>query len=147
MVLLEQSIERPAHIGSVLKNCRDRIDLVIIGGGDGTLSMAADALVDAQLPVGVIPLGTANDLARTLNLPLDPLAAAEVIAAGRQRRIDLGWVNGTHFFNVATIGLGVGVARRLTREAQTPLGRAGIPIRGCRSARATCARSRLISRH
>jgi len=92
------------------------VDAVIIGGGDGTLGMAADGLVDAQLPLGILPLGTANDLARTLGLPLDPVAAAGVIAAGRQRRIDLGWVNGTHYFNVATVGLGVGVTRRLSRE-------------------------------
>ena len=57
---------------------------MIIGGGDGTLSMAADGLVARQLPLGILPLGTANDLARTLGLPLDPAAAADVIAAGHQ---------------------------------------------------------------
>ena len=116
MELLDEHVDRPAQFADVLKRYRDRADLVIIGGGDGTLSMAADALVEAHLPLGIIPLGTANDLARTLNLPTDPVAAAAVIVAGRQRRIDLGWVNGKHFFNVATIGLGVGVARRLTHE-------------------------------
>jgi diacylglycerol kinase (ATP) len=114
--LLSEQVERPTQVTDILTRYRGHADLVIIGGGDGSLSMAADGLVEAQLPLGIIPLGTANDLARTLNLPLDPLAAAEVIVAGHQRRIDLGRVNGKHFFNVATIGLGVGVTRRLTRE-------------------------------
>lgn len=114
--VFNEPADRPAQIGDTIKRYRHRIDRVIIGGGDGTLAMAVDAVVDAQLPLGVIPLGTANDLARTLSLPLDPVAAAEVIVAGHQRRIDLGWVNGKYFFNVATIGIGIGVTRRLTRE-------------------------------
>jgi YegS/Rv2252/BmrU family lipid kinase len=114
--LIEGRVERPSQLSEVVRRNRGRVDAVIIGGGDGTLTMAADGLVDTQLPLGILPLGTANDLARTLGLPLDTVAAADVIAAGRQRRIDLGVVNGTHFFNVATVGLGVGVTRRLSRE-------------------------------
>src|SRR3546814_3427332 len=49
-------------------------------------------------------LGTANDLARTLELPIDPAAAARVVVAGRTRRLDLGDVNGYPFFNVASVG-------------------------------------------
>lgn len=120
--LFEESVERPTQLPEVIRRERDRVDLVILGGGDGTLTMAADGLIDAQLPLGILPLGTANDLARTLNLPVDPVAAADVIAAGHQQRIDLGWVNGTHFFNVATVGLGVGVTRRLNRGRKSRWG-------------------------
>ena len=120
--LVEGSVERPSQLSEIIRHHRGRVDAVIVGGGDGTLTMAADGLVDSQLPLGILPLGTANDLARTLNLPLDPIAAAEVIAAGHRRRIDLGVVNGTHFFNVATVGLGVGVTRRLSRERKSRWG-------------------------
>ena len=116
--LFEERVDRPSQLPQVIRRHRDRADAVILGGGDGTLTMAVDGLVDAQLPVGILPLGTANDLARTLNLPVDPVAAADVIAAGHHQRIDLGWVNGTHFFNVATVGLGVGVTRRLSRASK-----------------------------
>jgi len=91
---------------------------IVIGGGDGTLNAAAGVLVEAGLPVGVVPLGTANDLARTLGLPTDPAEACQVIAEGHTRRIDLGMVNGRHFFNAASIGLSVEVSRRLTRGAK-----------------------------
>lgn len=97
---------------------RDGLTDIVIGGGDGTLNGAAGALVEAGLPVGVVPLGTANDLARTLGIPTDPAEACQVIAAGRIRRIDLGVVNGKHFFNAASIGLSVEVSRKLTRGAK-----------------------------
>jgi len=101
----------------VARHARE-VELVIVGGGDGTLNAAADAVVACGLPLGVLPLGTANDLARTLGLPLDLEAACGVIAAGALRRIDLGVVNGKHFFNVASLGLGVQVARRLTGDVK-----------------------------
>lgn len=99
------------------------VDAVVIGGGDGTLNAAAPALLDTGLPLGILPLGTANDLARTLGLPLDPVAAAQVIAAGRTRRIDLGLVNGHPFFNIASIGLSVAVTSELTAARKRRWGR------------------------
>jgi YegS/Rv2252/BmrU family lipid kinase len=101
----------------------NRVDLVIIGGGDGSLNAAVDGLVDTQLPLGILPLGTANDLARTLDIPLEPNSASEVILKGNQRRIDLGWVNGKHFFNVASVGLSVEITKELTRETKSRWGK------------------------
>ncbi|MFA5530329.1 MAG: lipid kinase [Thiohalomonadaceae bacterium] len=97
-------------------------DVVVVGGGDGTLNVAAPALMDCGRPVGILPLGTANDLARTLLIPFDPAEAMEVVAQGRTRRIDLGRVNGVYFFNVASIGLSVRVARRVTPELKQRFG-------------------------
>jgi YegS/Rv2252/BmrU family lipid kinase len=99
-----------------------KVDLVVLGGGDGTLNAAAEGLVEAELPVGIIPLGTANDLAKTLGLPTELHEACRVIASGRTRRIDLGQVNGKYFFNVASIGLGVAITRRLTSDAKRSWG-------------------------
>ena len=120
--LIEEQVDRPQLLGPMIRGARGRVDAVILGGGDGTLTLAADALVDVQLPLGILPMGTANDLARTLGIPSDPVAAAEVIARRHLKRIDLGWVNGTHYFNVATVGLGTGVARRLNRDRKSRWG-------------------------
>ena len=110
--------------------CEDaaNIDLVILGGGDGTLNAAAPALVQTGLPLGILPLGTANDLARTLGIPPDIDAAARIIAAGQTRTIDLGLVNDQPFFNVASLGLSAELALQLTQDIKRRWGRAGYAL-------------------
>ncbi|WP_342641512.1 lipid kinase [Rhodoligotrophos ferricapiens] len=108
------------------------IDLVIVGGGDGSLNAVAPALIERRLSLGILPLGTANDLARTLSLPLDPAAAARVITAGHRRRLDLGEVNGHPFFNVASVGFSADLARGLTAEAKRRWGVLGYAIAALR---------------
>lgn len=106
------------EIADVIQSVRDSVDCVILGGGDGTLNAALPALLDTGLPLGVIPLGTANDLARTLQLPRDVAKAVQVVSAGSLRKIDVGEVNGIPFLNVASIGFGVDLTRALTRDAK-----------------------------
>jgi YegS/Rv2252/BmrU family lipid kinase len=108
---------------TTIRRYRDRIDLVVIAGGDGSLNAAAPALIDTNLPLGILPGGTANDLARTLGLPLDMVGAARVIAAGRTKAIDVGEVNDKPFFNVASLGMSAKLADRLTKETKRRWGR------------------------
>ena len=110
-------------LSEAIERCGDKADFVVIAGGDGSLNAAAPALIDSGLPLGILPGGTANDLARTLGLPLDMVEAAKVIAAGRIRAIDVGEVNGKPFFNVASLGMSASLADRLTRETKRRWGR------------------------
>jgi len=114
--LTEESTENPQHLSEIIRRYQHEVDLVIVGGGDGTLNAAVDALVETQLPLGILPLGTANDLARTLAIPNSLAEACKIISHGEFRQIDLGLVNGKHFFNVASIGLSVKITQRLTKE-------------------------------
>lgn len=114
--IVEASTTDAKELCSIILNYQNQVDLVIIGGGDGTLNAAVDAIVETQLPLGILPLGTANDLARTLGIPNSLKAACEIIAEGNLHRIDLGLVNGKHFFNVASIGLSVKITQRLTKQ-------------------------------
>lgn len=94
------------------------VDLVIVGGGDGTLREAIPGLVQTGLPLGLLPLGTANDLARSLSLPLDPHEACQMIVRGEAQSIDVADANGHYFFNVASIGLSADITRRLDPAAK-----------------------------
>ena len=112
----------------LIKRNADGVDLIVIGGGDGTMNSAARALVETGLPLGILPLGTANDLARSLQLPLDPLEAARLITRTTPKPVDLGWVNGHYYFNVASIGFSADLAGELTAEAKKRWGTVGYAI-------------------
>lgn len=113
--LITVSPKQATQLPDLIRRHQHEVDLVIVGGGDGTFNLVVDTLVETGLPLGILPLGTANDLARTLGIPLSIPSACQAIATGRIQEIDLGWVNGKHFFNVASLGLSVKITRRLSK--------------------------------
>jgi YegS/Rv2252/BmrU family lipid kinase len=128
---LELEIVSPSdgeNASELISRLADHVDFAIVGGGDGTLNAAAAGLVYTGLPLGVLPLGTANDFARTLGIPQDPVKAAELIVAGKQGLIDVGEVNGHLFFNVASIGFSAELAGELTEHAKKRWGTLGYAI-------------------
>ncbi len=131
--LIVQTPNDPGKLSNLIHQYRERVDCVIVGGGDGTLNGVADALVETKLPLGVLPLGTANDLARTLGLPVQLEAACDVIVAGNLRQIDLGRVNDKHFFNAASIGLSVQICRQLDKGAKQRWGVLAYPVTTAKS--------------
>ena len=128
----EVACDGAAAMGESIRARRGEIDCVIVGGGDGTLNCSARALLDMALPVGILPLGTANDLARTLGVGPDPVSAAATIVAGVTRTIDIGEVNGHLFFNVASIGFSAELAGELTAEAKKRWGTLGYALAGAK---------------
>ncbi len=80
-------------------------ELIIAGGGDGTVSAIAGELAGSSATLGILPLGTLNHFARDLGVPFDLAEAAKAIAAGTMRRVDVAEVNGRAFVNNASIGL------------------------------------------
>lgn len=103
-----------------------QIEAVIAAGGDGTVISAIPLALGRNVPLGIVPLGTFNDLARTLAVPLNPAQACEVIGAGRVRNIDVGRVNGRYFVNEASIGVTARIARRQTPQVKQRFGVLGV---------------------
>ncbi|MBF0372427.1 MAG: lipid kinase [Alphaproteobacteria bacterium] len=135
---LDLIVEEPGdkhEVAGILARHRASVDLVVLGGGDGTLSAAAPALMAAGRPFAVLPLGTANDLARTLGVPLSPEEACAVAANGQPHPIDLGEVNGHYFFNVASLGLTAEVKRHLSHDVKRRWGVAGYALSAMRAVR------------
>ena len=100
-------------------------DLMILGGGDGTISGLVDHLVGTGTALAVLPFGTANSFARTLGIPLDLEGAVEVIRNGRRQRIDLGMIDDDYFANFAAIGISPEIAGTVPDKLKRYLGRAG----------------------
>lgn len=101
---------------------QDGFDAVIAAGGDGTLHHLANGLAGTRTALGILPCGTANDLARTLDLPLDPDAALEALRDARPQPIDLGAINGHYFLNVAALGVSADASTSVTPEQKRRLG-------------------------
>lgn len=114
---------------------KDDVDVVVVGGGDGTLLTALDGLVATKLPLAVLPLGTFNELARTLGIPTEPEAVVALVDDGVPIPLDVGCVNGAHYFNEASIGLSTSVTRLQTGEVKKRLGMLAIPVTTLRALR------------
>ena len=80
-------------------------ELLIVGGGDGTVSAAASGLIGTETLLGILPLGTLNHFARDLGIPTGLEQAAKLIASRTERRVDVGEMNGRVFINNSAIGL------------------------------------------
>lgn len=96
--VIRREIDRVANEGP--------IDLIVAAGGDGTVSSVANALVGRDIPIGVVPLGTANVLARDLGIPVELDAAARLLVGpNRVRTIDALVVDGHHYFTQFGVGI------------------------------------------
>jgi YegS/Rv2252/BmrU family lipid kinase len=112
-------------IPTVKAAVRGGAPMVIVGGGDGSLSSAVDELVDRDCVFALLPLGTANSFARTLGIPMDLQGAVDTIANGKRRRVDLGMIDGDYYANSAAIGLAPLIGATVPHKLKRYLGRIG----------------------
>ncbi|MDP9421384.1 MAG: YegS/Rv2252/BmrU family lipid kinase [Pseudomonadota bacterium] len=122
------AVKNPEVLEPIVKAAIARAPMVIVGGGDGTLSSVVDHFVGTDTVFAVLPLGTANSFARTLGLPLDVDGAIKVIAYGRRRRIDLGIIDGDYFANFAAMGLSPLIADTVPHRLKRFLGILGYVV-------------------
>lgn len=108
-------------------------DLLIFGGGDGSLAAAATTLAHRDTALGVLPLGTTNNFARSLGLPLDLSAAIATLANGKVADVDLAQAGEHVFANMASIGLSVEVARLVPAQLKRMLGRGAYTLTALRN--------------
>ncbi len=120
------AVENPDDLeATVLRALAKKPDLLILGGGDGTVSGLVDLMVGHDVILGVLPLGTANSFARTLGIPLTVEGAVEVIRTGKPRRIDLGMIDGDYFANCAAMGISPKIAQTVPHGLKKIFGKAG----------------------
>jgi YegS/Rv2252/BmrU family lipid kinase len=127
-------VHDPARIPELVREAVERGErLIVIGGGDGTISSIVDHLAYQNVVLGILPMGTANNFARGIGLRLDLKAAIEVIAEGEPAKIDLGKLNNNYFTNAVSLGLSAGVQRASRDWVKRYFGRAGYLLAAARS--------------
>src|SRR5579862_1937988 len=108
------------------------VDVVVAVGGDGTVNEVVNGLDGSDVPLGIIPLGTANDFARQVGIPADPDHAMDVILQRKPRRFDTASLNGRRFLNVSTGGVGAEATAETPAEVKETLGPVAYAISGMR---------------
>lgn len=123
------AVADPARLPEVMQAAlAKKPEVLILGGGDGTISSLVDYLVGRDVPLALLPLGTANSFARSLGLPLDLDEAVNIIAAGHRRRIDLGMINDDYFANFAAMGMSPLIAETIPHGLKKWGGRLGYAL-------------------
>lgn len=120
--LVEKRPERALDLPDLIRRHGPEVDRVVLGGGDGTVNLALDALLEVERPLGLLPLGTANDLACSLEIPEDPEKAVAVILAGNLRKVDVAFANDVSFINAIGMGLGPQMTREMDSETKSNWG-------------------------
>lgn len=107
-------------------------DLILISGGDGTLNECINGLAQKQLniPIAILPLGTANDFAYSAHIPNDVAEALDLIENGELRYVDIGKVNELYFVNVCNMGLFSGISHIVDLELKKKFGKLAYYVKG-----------------
>lgn len=127
----------PIDFGANPFDGREGIDLMVAAGGDGTVNFVVNAMKSKGLdiPIGVIPAGTANDFARALGMSDKPLEAARQIAFGSIDRVDCGRVNDQYFVNVLSFGIFTTTSQHTSNTSKHLIGKLAYLIEGVREFR------------
>jgi YegS/Rv2252/BmrU family lipid kinase len=119
------AITKPEKMDPAVKAAIKQAPMVIVGGGDGSLSSNVDHFVGTDTVFAVLPLGTANSFAKTLGIGDNLDAAVDTIANGQRKRIDLGVIDGDYFANAAALGLSPLIADTVPHNLKRYLGMVG----------------------
>ena len=119
------AVERPEDMDPTIKAAIANAPMVIVGGGDGSLSTNVEHFLGTDTVFALLPLGTANSFAKTLGIGDDLDSAVDTIAHGRRKRIDLGRIDGDYFANAAALGLSPLIADTVPHKLKRYLGMVG----------------------
>ena len=119
-IISEVPVQQLAGLHEVISRSGPSPPLIVAAGGDGTVGAVADRLAFTELVLGILPLGTSNDFARSLGIPTNIDRAVALLTSGKIATVDLGRVTcvgdkSRHFTHAATVGLNVNFARLATR--------------------------------
>ena len=107
-------------------------DHVLISGGDGSIDLIVNTMkeLDIDIPIGILPSGTANDFAKAVNLSFDSRQCIERIIKSKPKKIDIGKINNKYFINVASAGMFTDVSQKINPELKNSMGKVSYYLKG-----------------
>lgn len=134
--IVPHRISKNTTIEDGLKDINDNYNHILIAGGDGTIDRLVNYMKknDIDIPIGILPTGTANDFANVLNIPLDIDLCIENIINSEPKYIDVGVINDDYFVNIASTGMFTDVSQRVDSNLKHSIGRISYIIKGVEDA-------------
>ena len=128
------SKDRP--IGDAFFDINSSYDHILISGGDGTVDLILNTVkeLDINIPIAILPCGTANDFAKAVNLSFNPIEAIERIVNSEPKKIDIGKVNDKYFINVASAGMFTDVSQKINPDFKNSMGKVSYYLKGMEEA-------------
>lgn len=116
-------LKDPSNLKKIIKNLIEKKQkLIFVAGGDGTISSVIDFFYKKKSALAVIPIGTANNFAREIGIPINISKAIDIVLKGKIIDIDVGAINDDHFGNIATIGFSAEIVKNTKRNLKKLLG-------------------------
>jgi len=136
ITLIPYRIDKNECIDKAFLDIDDTYEHLLIAGGDGTLDIIVNEMkrLDINLPVGILPVGTANDFAHSLGLEFDIKKAVEKIVNSNPKKFDIGKINDKYFINVASAGMFTDVSQKINTDFKNYMGKVAYYLTGIEEA-------------
>ena len=125
-------LNKDMNMNLALKDIDDNYSHIVIAGGDGSLDLLINTLMslNINIPIGIIPMGTANDYAKYIGMPNDIEKALIQILESTPKKMDIGKINDMYFVNVASTGLFTDVSQKTDSDMKNTIGKLAYYIKG-----------------
>lgn len=135
-ILIPYRLSKHQHISKAFLDMDETYDHLLIAGGDGTVDIVLNAMKEfnVDIPIAILPTGTANDFAKALNISLDINNAVKDILNSEPKSIDIGKINNKYFINVASAGMFTDVSQKINPELKNYMGKVSYYITGIEEA-------------
>lgn len=135
-LLIPYRMNKNEPLSNAFVDIDDNYHHILISGGDGTVDLILNTIkeLNINIPIGILPSGTANDFAKAINLPFDVKECIERIINSKPQKIDIGKVNDKYFINVASAGMFTDVSQKINPDFKNNLGKVSYYIKGIEEA-------------
>jgi len=132
MTIVPYRIQKGKDLAEALDIIDKTYSYILIAGGDGTIDSLVNAMKhrNINIPIGILPVGTANDFGKFINMPSDVQEACKQILDSKPVAVDVGKINDDYFINVASTGLFTDISQKIDANLKNTIGKLAYYLKG-----------------